>query len=111
MSESNKIVVYAALFGNLAIALVKFVASYITNSSAMFSEAIHSVVDTLNEILLLYGMKKSEKPANAKHPFGYGRELYFWAFIVALMVLPWVRLCPSIRGYSIFFSLKSCRIH
>jgi cation diffusion facilitator family transporter len=86
MSESNKIVVYAALFGNLAIALVKFVASYITNSSAMFSEAIHSVVDTLNEILLLYGMKKSEKPANAKHPFGYGRELYFWAFIVALMV-------------------------
>ena len=73
MSESNKIVVYAALFGNLAIALVKFVASYITNSSAMFSEAIHSVVDTLNEILLLYGMKKSEKPANAKHPFGYGR--------------------------------------
>ena len=52
----------------------------------MFSEAIHSVVDTLNEILLLYGMKKSEKPANAKHPFGYGRELYFWAFIVALMV-------------------------
>ena len=86
MSESNKIVVYAALFGNLAIALVKFVASYITNSSAIFSEAIHSVVDTLNEILLLYGMKKSEKPANAKHPFGYGRELYFWAFIVALMV-------------------------
>lgn len=60
MSESNKIVVYAALFGNLAIALVKFVASYITNSSAMFSEAIHSVVDTLNEILLLYGMKNQK---------------------------------------------------
>lgn len=57
-SESNKIVVYAALFGNLAIALVKFVAAYITNSSAMLSEAIHSVVDTLNEILLLYGMKR-----------------------------------------------------
>ncbi|MDD2945552.1 MAG: cation diffusion facilitator family transporter [Acinetobacter sp.] len=86
MSDSNKIVVYAALAGNLAIALVKFVAAYITNSSAMFSEAIHSVVDTLNEILLLYGMKKSQQPANYKHPFGYGRELYFWAFIVALMV-------------------------
>ena len=85
-SESNKIVVYAALFGNLAIALVKFIAAYITNSSAMLSEAIHSVVDTLNEILLLYGMKKAEQRPDAHHPFGYGRELYFWAFIVALMV-------------------------
>jgi cation diffusion facilitator family transporter len=86
MSDSNKVVVYAALLGNLAIALVKFIAAYITNSSAMLSEAIHSVVDTLNEILLLYGMKKSQQPANVRHPFGYGRELYFWAFIVALMV-------------------------
>ena len=86
MSDSNKIVVYAALAGNLAIALVKFVAAYITNSSAMLSEAIHSVVDTLNEILLLYGMKKSQQSPNAQHPFGYGRELYFWAFIVSLMV-------------------------
>ena len=86
MSDSNKIVVYAALAGNLAIALVKFVAAYITNSSAMLSEAIHSVVDTLNEILLLYGMKKSQQSPNAQHPLGYGRELYFWAFIVSLMV-------------------------
>lgn len=86
MSESNKMVVYAALAGNLIIALVKFMAAYLTNSSAMLSEAIHSVVDTLNEILLLYGLKKSQQPPNHRHPFGYGRELYFWAFIVALMV-------------------------
>jgi cation diffusion facilitator family transporter len=86
MAESNKIVVYAALLGNLIIALVKFVAAYITNSSAMLSEAVHSVVDTLNEILLLHGLKQSQKPANFRHPFGYGRELYFWAFIVSLLV-------------------------
>lgn len=86
MSDTNKTVIYAALFGNLAIALIKFVAAYLTNSSAMLSEAIHSVVDTLNEILLLYGLKKSKQPANHSHPFGFGRELYFWAFIVALLV-------------------------
>lgn len=98
MSESNKIVVYAAMFGNLAIALVKFVAAYITNSSAMLSEAVHSVVDTLNEILLLYGMKKAKKPGDVKHPFGYGRELYFWAFIVALLVFALGAIVSILQG-------------
>lgn len=98
MADSNKLVVYAALLGNLAIALVKFIAAYLTNSSAMLSEAIHSVVDTLNEILLLYGLKKSNKPANFNHPFGYGRELYFWAFIVSLMVFALGALVSMYNG-------------
>lgn len=100
MPDSNKIVVYAALIGNLAIAIVKFIAAYITNSSAMLSEAVHSVVDTLNEILLLYGMKKSKQRADYQHPFGYGRELYFWAFIVALMVFSLGSMVSIYQGVS-----------
>lgn len=84
--HGSRKVVLAALCGNLAIAITKFIAAAITGSSAMISEGVHSTVDTTNQVLLLYGMKRAGRPASASHPFGHGRELYFWAFIVALLV-------------------------
>lgn len=85
-AHGSKKVIYAALLGNLLISIIKFAAASLTKSSAMLSEAIHSLVDTGNQILLLYGLGKSKKAADAKHPFGYGMELYFWSFIVAISV-------------------------
>jgi cation diffusion facilitator family transporter len=78
--------VYAALAGNLCIALTKFGAAAITGSSVMLSEGVHSLADTGNEALLLYGMRRAARPADERHPLGYGRELYFWSFIVALVL-------------------------
>ena len=86
MAASSKKVIWAALIGNSLIAITKFIASSMTGSSAMFSEGIHSLVDTGNQGLLLYGLKAAKKPADEKFPFGHGKEIYFWSFVVAILI-------------------------
>ena len=86
MKSDNTRVLLVALAANLGIAVAKFVAAAMTGSSAMLTEGVHSLVDSTNQLLLLYGQRRALKPGDAQHPAGYGREIYFWSFVVALLV-------------------------
>jgi cation diffusion facilitator family transporter len=86
MAAESRTVILAALAGNAVIALTKFAAAAVTGSSAMLAEGVHSVVDTGNQLLMLLGLRRAARPPDEQHPFGYGKEVYFWSFVVALSI-------------------------
>ena len=92
--------VYAALFGNLGIAVTKFIAAAMTGSTAMWAESYHSASDTVNQILLLLGIKISKKPATELHPFGFGKSQFFWSFVVATMIFGISGILSLEQGFS-----------
>ena len=86
MTEGNTRAIVAALLANIGIAIAKFVAWMATGAASMLAEAVHSVADSANQALLLWGGRAAQRPATAEHPFGYGRERYFWAFVVSVVL-------------------------
>ncbi len=107
MVRSSKKAVYAALFGNLGIAIAKLIAAILTGSTAMFAETLHSISDTFNQVLLLFGIKTSTKAATEQHPFGYGKEQFFWSFVVATMLFGISGILSLQQGFGSLLS----RIH
>lgn len=97
-SDGSRIAVIAALVGNIVVALLKAMAAAITGSAAMFGEAVHSLADTGNEVVLLYGYRRARRRPDAQHPLGYGREIYFWSYIVALMLFGLGAVASIYRG-------------
>ncbi len=97
-SHTSKGVIFAALIGNTLIAVTKFIAAAVTGSAAMLSEGVHSVVDTGNQLLLLFGLRVSAKPPSARHPFGYGLQLYFYTFVVAVLIFGGGAVVSIMRG-------------
>ena len=86
MKHSDKKIIYAALIGNSAIAVMKFIVAFFSGSAAMLAEGFHSTADSVNQVMLLIGHKRAARPPDKKHPFGYGKEIYFWAFVVAVSI-------------------------
>jgi cation diffusion facilitator family transporter len=98
MSRSPRPVIYAALAGNLAIALVKLVAAAVSGSAAMLAEGVHSLVDCGNQGLLLYALRRARRPPDDRFPFGYGKEVYFWCFVVAIEIFTLGAGAAAVRG-------------
>jgi len=111
---NSKLAIYGAVGANVALAVTKFTVAGITGitgitgSSAMLSEGVHSAVDTFNDALLLVGIRLSQRPATPEHPFGHGKELYFWSLIVAVLIFGLGVVCPSWRACSIYGTPSRC---